>query len=85
MARSAVGTVSVRTRLLVNGMRENACREAVAEALHRVPGVREVEVSLFHATATVVHAPDCPVAAMLAAAEAVGYPARRAGREEGNA
>lgn len=64
---------SVRTTLLVTGMRDNTCRERVAAALEAVAGVREVDVNLFRARATVVHTAACGPADLIRALVAAGY------------
>ncbi len=64
---------ATRTRLLVIGMRDNAGREAVVEALSSIVGVVECEVSIFHARATIVHMPPCEVSALVGAVERVGF------------
>lgn len=53
-------------------MRDNTSREAVAEALANVPGVRDVSVSLMRAEAVVDHAPDCPISHLTSAVAATG-------------
>ncbi|MFN7020162.1 MAG: heavy-metal-associated domain-containing protein [Phycisphaerales bacterium] len=61
-----------RTVLVISGMRDNASREAVAEALANVPGVRDVSVSLMRAEAVVDHAPDCPPSNLTSAVTTTG-------------
>lgn len=59
--------------LLIGGMRDNGCREAVVEALTGVPGVLEADVSLFKARATVVFCPPCEREHLVSAVARVGY------------
>ena len=66
---------SVRTTLLITGMRDNACRERVAAALEAIPGVREVDVNLYRARATIAHAADCSDADLIRAVVQIGYAA----------
>jgi hypothetical protein len=62
-----------RTLLRVNGMRDNNCRVCVVAALQAVAGVREVYVTLFRATATIVHEPPCSVSDLVAEVFRAGY------------
>lgn len=59
--------------LTLAGMRNNACRELVVEALERVPGVSNVSVSLIRARAVVQFAPPCEPRALIAAVTNLGY------------
>ena len=52
-------TRPTKTVLAIVGMRNNECRERIAEALARVSGVRTADVNLFRASATVIHDPTC--------------------------
>lgn len=64
------GVLSV---LRITGMRDNACRDRITEALIAVPGVRDADVSLFHATARVVHALSCTPQSLMSAVASAGY------------
>jgi copper chaperone CopZ len=64
---------SVRTTLLVAGMRTPMCREQLAAALEGVPGVREVQINLYRAHAVIEHAPSCDRASLVRAVEKAGY------------
>jgi copper chaperone CopZ len=66
---------SVRTMLLITGMRDNACRERVTAALEAVPGVREVDVNLYRARATIAHARECSINECIRAVVQAGYTA----------
>ena len=61
------------TVLLVLGMKDNRCREDVTAALERVPGVMEVQVSLYRGLAVVRHRADCAVEDMIVAVVRAGY------------
>ncbi len=61
------------TVLAISGMRDNACRERVAEALARVDGAVDVSVSLIRARAIVVHGAACPPDALVRAVGDAGY------------
>lgn len=65
----------VRTELLISGMRDNACRERVAEALRRVEGVVDVSVSLLRARAIVLHTASCDREWLVRAVSGAGYQA----------
>ena len=62
-----------KTSLLITGMRDNASREVVLDALQSVDGVREVHVNLYRASATVIHEPACAPAALAAAVARAGF------------
>ncbi len=62
-----------RTVLLVQGMKDNRCRETVAEALEAVEGVSEVEVNLYRGRAVVVHALTCDPEDLARAVKDLGY------------
>jgi copper chaperone CopZ len=64
---------TTQTVLLIVGMRDYRCREAVAAALQSVRGVSEVHVSLFRSCATLLHEPDCGLSDCLAAVVQAGY------------
>ena len=65
----------IRTELLISGMRDNACRERVAEALRRVEGVVDVSVSLLRARAVVLHTGSCGRQWLVKAVGSAGYQA----------
>lgn len=64
-----------RTVLVIMGMRDNGCRERVAETLEEVAGVQEVDVNLFRARAVVLHLRSCSRGALVGAVECAGYQA----------
>lgn len=72
-----------RAVLAVFGMRNNSCRESVAEALGRVEGATDVSVSLIRARAIVMYVPPCDTAALIRAVEGAGYGAMMDGRHGG--
>lgn len=63
----------MRTELLIYGMRANACRERVAEALRAIEGVGDVDVNLYRARAVVVHDALCTPARLAAAVTRAGF------------
>jgi copper chaperone CopZ len=71
-----------RTELAILGMRSNACRERVGEALSQVEGVKEVSVSLIRANAIVVYSAPCGPAELRAAVRNAGYRAAPADRDD---
>jgi copper chaperone CopZ len=62
-----------RTELLIAGMQDNQCREAIAAALELVDGVKEVDVNLYRARATIIHASPCTVADLITAVARAGF------------
>lgn len=72
-----------RILLIVTGMRDNACRERVAEALSRQRGVTEVEVSLARGMAGVTRDESCSAARLIELLGAAGYPACTPGGAHG--
>lgn len=63
----------MKTVCLLYGCRCNATCGRIERALRRVKGVRDVEVSLYKATATVEHDEVCQCEDLIAAIERVGY------------
>ena len=63
----------MRTVCLLYGCQCNACCDRIERALGRVKGVRNVDVNLYKATATVEHDESCPCGDLIAAIERVGY------------
>lgn len=70
-----------KTMLAIVGMRDNACRERVAEALKGVNGVHEAHVSLIRARAVVFHARSCDPLDLVCAVVCAGYGASIAAPE----
>lgn len=68
MVREATKSV-----LLITGMLNNRDRERVADALERVAGVLQVDVSLHRAEATVLHNPARIAAGLAPAVAGAGY------------
>lgn len=66
----------------VFGMKNNSCRECVAEALGRVEGALHVSVSLIRARAVIAYMPPCDPAALVRAVEDAGYSAMMDGRHD---
>lgn len=64
---------AARTVLLISGMRDNTCRERIAEALGRVEGVLDVGVSMVRGRAVVAHDAPCSPQELVRAVEAAGY------------
>lgn len=64
---------NTKTVLLIVGMKDNGCREIVAEAFESVNGVKEVHVSLCRASATIIHETQCAAADLIAAVGQTGY------------
>ena len=64
---------STRTVLPIMGMRDNRCRERVAEALEAVAGVRDVDVNLHRARATILHERSCSLNDLVSAIVRAGY------------
>ncbi len=59
--------------LLIAGMRGNGCRERIARALAIVAGVKDVDVNLYRARATISHEPPCGAADLVRAVVRAGY------------
>ena len=68
-------TAVCRAVLLIDGMRDNHCRELVLDALLKVAGVSEAEVSLFKARATVAFTAPCNPEDLIKAVARAGYKA----------
>lgn len=70
---------------MIAGMRDHACRQKIAEALESIAGVRDVDVNLYRARATIVHEPPCVVAELMRIIEEAGYAAEQVvgGRRNG--
>lgn len=64
---------ATRTVLVITGMRDNSCRERIADVLGQIKGVRDVAVSLFRARAVVEHEPTCEASELVRAVEGAGY------------
>lgn len=64
---------AIRTVLLIAGMRDNRCREIVMRALEIIEGVREVDVNMFRARATVAHDAACDPTELVRAVARAGY------------
>lgn len=62
-----------KTVLLIAGMKDNGCREAVAATLELVHGVVEVHVSLYRGSATISHSVQCKTVDLIAVIERAGY------------
>ncbi|MDI1290713.1 MAG: heavy metal-associated domain-containing protein [bacterium] len=63
----------MRTVCLLYGCQCNACCDRIERALGRVKGVRNVEVNLYKATATVDHDELCLCEDLIAAIERIGF------------
>lgn len=63
---------SFRIMLLLSGMRSNACRERLSDALRRVAGVKDVSVSLIRGSAVVLFTAPCNAAALIRAVKHAG-------------
>jgi copper chaperone CopZ len=64
---------ATRIVLLLTGMRNNSCRERIADVLGRVKGVKDVNVNLIRARAVVVCEATCSAAVLVDAVVAAGY------------
>ena len=62
-----------RTVLNVIGMRDNACRERISEALAAIDGVEEVDINLHRARARILHTLPCRPADLVSAIVEAGY------------
>lgn len=60
---------------MIAGMRDNACREKIAEAIESIAGVKDVDVSLYRSRATIVHELPCVAAELVRTVERAGYAA----------
>jgi copper chaperone CopZ len=69
-----------RTVLLIDGMKDNGCREIVVTALEVVRGVNEVHVNLYRGHAIIRHEPHCEATDLIAAVERAGYGASLASK-----
>ncbi len=58
---------------MIAGMRDNACRRKIAEAIRSIPGVHDVDVNLYRASATIVHNCFCDVTELQQTVEKIGY------------
>jgi copper chaperone CopZ len=76
---------TTKTVLMVAGIRDNACRQKIVEALEAIEGVKEADVNLYRASATVIHDARCAVAELMRTVSAAGYFAEvaRNGRSNG--
>lgn len=63
----------MRTECVLYGCQCNACCERIERALRRLKGVRNVEVNLYKATATVEHDESCEPRHLVEAVEHIGY------------
>lgn len=70
---------------MIAGMRDNACRQKIVESLELIAGVKEVDVNLYRARATIVHDPRCGAAELKQSIEKAGYAAEQVvdGRRNG--
>jgi cation transport ATPase len=66
---------TITTVLMIAGMRDNACRQKVAEAIESIAGVKDVNVNLYRARATIVHEPPCAQSMLMQTIEESGYAA----------
>ena len=64
-----------KTVVYVIGMRDNACRERIADALGQVAGVADVEVSLIRGRAVVCHDTTCRARELVQAVRRSGFSA----------
>ena len=63
------------TTLLVSGLVDNRARDRMVAALSAVSGVRDVQVSLFRSSASVVHLRSCGPGRLVGAIQAAGFDA----------
>lgn len=64
-----------RIVLLIAGLRDSRCRDAIVEALESVRGVLDVDVSLFRARAAVSYNQACTEDGLIQAILRAGYQA----------
>jgi copper chaperone CopZ len=74
-AEPTMTRATTKTVLMIAGMRDNACRQKIIEALEAITGVKDVDVSLYRACATVVHDHHCGAAELMQTVEETGYAA----------
>ena len=67
--------VRTTTALLIMGMKDNSCRETVAEVLAHVDGVGDVHVNLYRGRAIISHELHCKTAHLITAVARAGYSA----------
>lgn len=70
-----MGQPTITTLLLVSGLVDNRARERMVAAIGAVPGVQDVQVSLFRSSACVVHQAACPTERLIRAIEHAGFKA----------
>ena len=63
------------TVLMIAGMRDNACRQKIAAAIESIAGVKDVNVNLYRARATIIHEPPCVESELMQTIEECGYAA----------
>ena len=69
---------------MIAGMRDNACRQKIVEALESIEGVREADVNLYRSSATIVHDAHCAPAELMRTVSDAGYFAEVAGNGRSN-
>lgn len=60
---------------MITGMRDNACRERITEAIASIAGVKDVDVNLYRCRATIVHESQCVATELIRTVEKAGYAA----------
>ena len=75
---------TTRTVLMIAGMRDNACRQKIIEALESIEGVKEADVNFYRSSATVVHDAHCAAAELMRTIEEAGYAAELTRNGHGN-
>lgn len=58
---------------MIAGMRDDACRRKIAEALESIAGVKDVDVNLYRARATIVHDLPCEPTKLARTVSKAGY------------
>ena len=69
---------------MIAGMRDNACRQKILEALESIEGVKDAHVNLYRASATIVHDARCAAAELMRTVSEAGYFAEVAGNGRSN-
>ncbi len=68
-----------QTVLMLFGVSDEEARGKVMRALHRVAGVKEIEVSIYRAEARILHDGRCTPSALEDAVRVSGFAAQRVG------
>jgi copper chaperone CopZ len=75
---------TTRTVLMIAGMRDNACRQKIIDALESIDGVKIADVNLYRSSAIIVHDAHCAPAELMRTVSESGYFAEIAGNARSN-